>query len=155
MEKWKTIEGYENYEVSTAGNVRNKSTGRILKPYENGVGYLQVGLCKDGKRKKILVHKLVASVWIPNPHNYDTVSHINHDREDNSVDNLQWMSKSNCGKNTAKPKMKKVYCYELDQTFDSIKEAGRKTGVAYQHIGEYCRGKRKTAGGYHWEFVES
>lgn len=167
MEEWKTIEGYENYEVSTAGQVRNKKTGKILKQWKNNRGYLKVNLCKNGKQKCFSVHRLVAIHFITNPHNLPEVNHINENKEDNSVDNLEWCTrqynvnygtgKERAGKTMKNKKIhcKKVYCVELDQTFDSIGEAERKTGIRQQNIGACCSGKLKTAGKYHWKYVES
>lgn len=164
--EWKTITGYENYEVSSEGDIRNKKTGKILKPAKNSTGYLLVGLCKDGKLKSFLVHRLVAETWIPNPNGYPIVNHINENKEDNSVDNLEWCSykyNSNYGtcqqrKGQAKKDSgnggKKVYCVELDQTFNSIKEAERKTGVRHEGILRCCQGKYKTAGNMHWKYVD-
>ena len=169
MEQWKTINGYENYEVSTAGNVRNKRTGRILKPAKNR-GYLQVGLYNEnGKHKTFYIHRLVAIAFIPNPDNLPEVNHINENKEDNSVDNLEWISHKNnmshgtrgerqgkAFKKTLKEKKinyKKVYCVELDQEFDSITEAQEATGA--WNINRCCQGKQETAGGYHWKYVKN
>lgn len=146
------IDGVEyDYEVSNeGGHVRNSKTGNILKAQKNGDGYFQVVLCKDGKVKCFRIHRLVATVWIPNPHNYETVDHIDHNRQNNDVSNLRWLPRSeNCSNNSH---AKKVYCYELDQTFDSIREAEQETGVI--NISKACQGKYKTAGGYHWEYVD-
>lgn len=165
MEQWKTIEGYE-YEVSSEGRIRNKKTGRILKPAKNSSGYLQVVLCKNGKKKSLFVHRLVADVWIPNPDNLPQVNHINENKEDNRVENLEWCTRQyniNHGtrgerqSKTRKEKgscCKKVYCYELDKTFDSISEAGRKTGATREGILRCCQGKQKTTGGMHWKYVD-
>ena len=165
-EQWKTIQGYE-YEVSTEGRIRNKKTGRILKLGKNNRGYLNVILYKNGKQKNFLVHRLVAIAFIPNPDNLPQVNHINENKEDNSVDNLEWISHKNnaChgtrGERIAKTRKekgsccKKVYCYELDQTFDSIKEAERETGILVASIYQCCRGISKTAGKMHWKYVEN
>ena len=72
-EGWKDISNYDNYEVSTFGKVRNKNTGRILKPANNG-GYLYVGL-SNTKTKTFPLHRLVAETFIENPENK---AHVNH-----------------------------------------------------------------------------
>ena len=157
-EQWKTIQGYE-YEVSNEGRVRNSKTGRILKPGKNNRGYLNVILYKNGKQKFFYIHRLVAQAFIPNPENKPTVNHINEDKTDNSVDNLEWATMSEQQRHgtqrerISKSLGKKVYCYELDQTFDSISEAERKTGA--KGIDKACQGKLKTSGKMHWKYVEN
>ena len=158
--EWKQIQGYENYEVSNEGQVRNKKTGKILKPAKNNCGYLQVILYKDNKRKSFLIQRLVADVWIPNPDNLPEVNHIDENKEDNRVENLEWctrqynMSYGTRGKRQSKTQSRKVYCVELDQTFNSIKEAERETGIWHSNITACCQGKIKTTGGYHWKYVD-
>ena len=155
--EWKQIvvDGVEyDYEVSDEqGLVRNMRTGRILKARKNEkTGYILAMLYKNGKQKHFLVHRLVAIMWIPNPNNYDSVNHKDHNKENNNADNLEWMS---IGDNVRDGRSKKVYCYELDQTFNSMAEAERETGVRQPYISACCQGKQKTAGKYHWKYVES
>lgn len=85
MEQWKKIVGYENYEVSNIGRVRNSKTMYILKPQKKE-GYNRIGLYN----KKFLVHRLVAQAFIPNHENKPCVNHINGVRDDNIVENLEW-----------------------------------------------------------------
>ena len=89
MEIWADIEGLEGkYQVSTWGRVRSKN--RILAPYENTKGYLKVGLFKDGKTHKKRVNRLVAQAFIPNPNNYPQVDHLDGNKRNNSITNLEW-----------------------------------------------------------------
>lgn len=90
MERWKKIDGYDNYSVSDMGRVRNDRTGRILKPGNLKQGYTQVHLSKNGKITNHLIHRLVALTFIPNPDNLPQVNHINEDKTDNHVNNLEW-----------------------------------------------------------------
>ena len=68
MEEWKQLPNYENYEVCNLGKVRNKKTGRILKPSNNG-GYQYVGLSSNGLTKTFRIHQLVGLCFIENPNN--------------------------------------------------------------------------------------
>jgi hypothetical protein len=88
-EEWLHVNGYENYEVSNKGNVKNKKTGRKLRPANRG-GYLIVGLCKNSKVKGFPVHRLVASAFIPNPENKPQVNHKDKNRSNNNLENLEW-----------------------------------------------------------------
>ena len=103
MEKeiWKEIEGFGgNYSVSSEGRVRSNgllkgknSKVRILKTELSKKGYLRVGLTKDGKQKKYLVHRLVAIAFLDNPKNLPDVNHKNECKTDNRLINLEWMSR--------------------------------------------------------------
>ena len=93
-EIYKDIVSYEDlYEVSDTGLVRNKVSGKILKPLKNNRGYLHVRLYKDGIGKFKLVHRLVANAFIPNPLNLPEVNHIDENKSNNNVDNLEWCSR--------------------------------------------------------------
>ena len=104
----KAIEGYEGlYEVDEEGNVFSLNYGNTagkvkkLKPRKNTHGYYQVGLWKDKKEKMHLVHRLVAIAFIANPDNKPQVDHINRNRLDNIVDNLQWVTNQQNSFNTS------------------------------------------------------
>lgn len=89
-EVWKPIKGYENYEISSNGRVRNSKTGRTLKQGKNNSGYFQVTLCKNGKPKTFSVHRLVAYCYVQG---YDeTVNHIDGNKTNNYFTNLEWVS---------------------------------------------------------------
>jgi hypothetical protein len=87
-EVWKEVANYDNYEVSSFGNVRNSKTGRILKSTNKG-GYCYVGL-SCGKTKSYMVHRLVALSFIPNPENKAQVNHIDKNGLNNKLSNLEW-----------------------------------------------------------------
>lgn len=87
MEIWKKIDGFETYSVSNMGRVRNDVTGRVLKT-SSVRGYQLVMLCPG--RKMTRVHRLVAQAFIPNPDNLPQVNHINEDKTDNRVENLEY-----------------------------------------------------------------
>lgn len=156
---WKEISGYEGlYEVSDTGLVRSLNfnhTGktRIISPGKQRDGYLAVQLCKDGIRKNLLVHRLVANAFIQNPQNLKTVNHIDEDKTNNNVSNLEWMSH---GDNARYSHNKPVV--QLDKNgnvvvFPSIIEAERQTGIHQGNICSCCRGKLKSAGGYIWRYA--
>lgn len=103
----KLIHNYPEYSITTDGRVfSHKKPGgngkgkvldysykRELKPQKDKKGYLKIILEQNTNRMKSMsIHRLVAETYIPNPHNYDTVNHINQDKTDNRVENLEWMS---------------------------------------------------------------
>ncbi len=87
------IRGYEGYQVSNHGRVKNNKTGKILKPYLTH-GYLRVSLYNDSGRKCKLVHRLVAEAFLPNPDGKSDVNHINGCKTDANACNLEWVSAS-------------------------------------------------------------
>ena len=175
IEIWRDISGFEEkYQISNLGNVKSlnyNNTGRagLLKPSQLANGYLQVALSKNNNRTMKLVHCLVAEAFIPNPNNLPKVNHIDEDKTNNYVDNLEWCSaqynvnygsrnervatarRGIYGKNkTCKP----VLCIETNMIYSGAYEAQQKTGISSGNIGQVCSSKRKTAGGYHWCYAE-
>jgi len=88
-EEWLPIKDFENYEISSLGQVRNTNTGRILKLTTKG-GYIFTGLWSNSKVKTIAVHRLVALAFIENPENKPQVNHKDKNRSNNNVSNLEW-----------------------------------------------------------------
>lgn len=157
MEVWKkvnSIEGFEeygNYEVSNLGKIRNCISNKILKPRVLKSGYLLVCLSTNGKAKNFYLHRLIALAFLPNPNNFTDVDHINSDKTNNAIDNLQWLSHEN---NVKKSNNKQVLCIELNRIFESTTEASKQLGLEQCNISRCCNGERKTCGGYHWDFID-
>lgn len=92
IEEWKIIGENNNYAVSNTGKIKNVKTDRILRPVRNTFGYMQIGLNKNGKTSFRLVHRLVAQAFIPNPENLSDVTHKDYNKENNIVENLEWVN---------------------------------------------------------------
>lgn len=94
MEIWTNVEDYPNYLVSNRGRVKNAKTNRILKFGKHRQGYSLVWLCDSEGRHGKSVHRLVAEAFLPNPEDKDQVNHIDGNKSNNDVNNLEWSSGS-------------------------------------------------------------
>ena len=157
MEIWKNIEGYEEYQISTHGNVKSLRFGkeRILKPATNKKGYLRVILSKQGKLKGYLIHRLVAEAFIDNPNNYQQVNHRDEDKANNYIENLEWCTpKYNINYGTRTEKIsKQVLCIETGVVYTSTHQVERQLGFSNSYISKCCNGKYKQAYNFHWKYV--
>ena len=98
-ERWCWVEGYEGlYMVSNQGRImgtpKPNNFGHFLKLNTKKTGYVNVCLCKENKKSGFAVHRLVANAFLPNPDGKPEVNHINGDRSDNRIENLEWVTRS-------------------------------------------------------------
>ncbi len=90
-EQWKVIPGFDSYEISNTGKIRSHVRKEIImKPADNGVGYLRVVLHQNDKKRSVYVHRLVASAFVENPDNKPLINHIDNNPLNNNADNLEW-----------------------------------------------------------------
>ena len=176
METWKDIPGYEGlYQVSNIGNVRSMNYmghGAVKKLTLkcNNTGRLWVDLCKNGSPKCFLVHRLVALAFIPNPNGYPQINHIDENPKNNRVENLEWCTalynvraynerhpdKLNAprGPNkNIKPVNQISREGKVVKTWANSKEVMRELGWSDWSISECCRGNRKSAYGFIWQYA--
>ena len=178
MEIWKDIKGYEGlYQVSNYGRVKRLSrringghnqggTGRvvpekILKPYLLPTGYYDFSLIKNGKYKHHSLHRLIAEAFIPNPHNFPEIDHIDRNTLNNDLSNLRWVDKKVQNNNRDLSNMIDKYSKPILQhkegvvikEWDSIADAGR-AGFTSSQICLCCQGKRKSHKGFQWKYKE-
>ena len=154
------IAGYDGlYAITNDGKVWSYRKNTFLNPYLTR-GYLKVCLYKDKSKKQVLIHRLVAEAFLPNPQNLPQINHKDENKKNNCVDNLEWCDAKyniNYGERNrkiARSHCKKVYCVELDKVFESAKLAATELNLFDSNIAKCCKGKSKTTGGYHWEYID-
>lgn len=187
MEKevFRDVLGYEGlYQVSNYGRVKSLERKNIfycglrkehlerptkekfLNYNKSNRGYLQVCLTKNGKSKTYTVHRLVAKAFLPNLKNKKQVNHIDGNKENNNIDNLEWVTSSENNKHAFitglnKPhNMRKVNQYDLQGNFikqwnsitDFLKE--NSLNLKNSNITTCCKGKRKNAYGFIWKYAD-
>jgi hypothetical protein len=179
-EVWKDVVGYEGrYQVSNFGNVKSLRYGgrdgaQNLVPKCNNSGRLWVELIVNGKKKCMLIHRLVATAFLPNPNNYPQVNHIDENPKNNRLENLEWCTGSynvrsyyanhpdffRNRKSTPKRKRrldKAINQYTLDGDFIKMWPNSREIEIQNNwsawSIQECCRGNRKKAYGYTWQYA--
>ena len=163
-EEWKMIPGYEGlYMVSNWGRVFSIRANRVLKNRFTG-RYLQVSLCKNGKIKQFFVHRLVAEAFIQNPDNLPCVNHINEDKTDNRVENLEWCTwEYNNNYGTKGQRISKTKSIEVEQwslggelikVWPSQQEIKRVLGFQQSNISKCCNGERHTAHDFVWKWKQ-
>ena len=185
QEIWKDVSGFNGkYQVSNLGNVKSfnrrfhKGEPFMLKLRDGGKGYYKVVLYGDNNQKRqVEIHRLVAETFIPNPLNLNCVNHIDGNKTNNSVSNLEWCTPAYNNQHAfrtglrsgSKPWLGKtgfqnassIPVTQIDlstgkpiATFGSMEEAGRLTGCSPQKIGKCCKGVFSQTHGYGWKYAD-
>lgn len=180
-EIWKEIEGTNGaYLVSNLGRVKSlnfrmqKGVERVMTGGKDEKGYVTVTIAVLKGRKTQKVHRLVAKAFIPNPKNLPEVNHIDGDKTNNCVDNLEWTNRKGNMSHAARTGAMDNAVAELqkwnnanwkipviatdiasgqEKRFESITEAAKSLGVTVSKISACIKGDRKTTGGYKFRKV--
>lgn len=162
-EIWKDIEGYEGlYQVSNLGRVKRFTSGRILKDCKITGGYIGVNLSKNSIKSTKKIHRLVSQAFIPNPENKPEVNHIDENKSNNNVNNLEWVTrKENNNHGTRNERSSKTKSIPIIATnlktgelkeFYSGKECARQLGLHTSNIAAVLKGRYKQTGGYTFKY---
>lgn len=164
--KTKEIQGFEKYLITENGTVINSQTNKVLKPCNNGNGYLYVSL---GRKNHRYIHRLVAEAFIPNPDNLPQIDHIDTDKTNNNVSNLRWVTRKQNINNpitlariqntpsgsSSKLAKQVIGCSVTNNSiikFGSIAEAATYVGCKSSSISNCIAKRTKSVKGYRWEF---
>lgn len=164
-EIWKDVKDYEElYQVSNLGRVKRVTSGRILKGSKQTPGYLRVDLYKNGSKSKKLIHRLVAEAFIPNSENKSQVNHIDENKTNNMVSNLEWMTaKENLNHGTRNKRSSKTKSIPIIATnlktgkskeFYGSNECARQLNLNQGNITKVLKGRYKQTGGYTFQYKE-
>lgn len=169
QEIWKDIKGYEGlYQISNLGNVKSfprKGTHtikeRIIKFTKSNKGYCIAVLKNNYVQKALSVHRLVAQAFIPNPDNLPQVNHIDGNKLNNCVDNLEWCTNKQNRKHASKNHLlftRHINQYDLDGNFIkewySVMEASKFYDINCNSLRSACRSKKGIYKGFIWKYVE-
>lgn len=173
-EIWVNIPGYEGlYQVSNFGRVRGLKRNKVLLSPLTNKGYAHVNLSKDGKYKTIAVHRLVLMSFTDESEWKEEVNHIDYDRSNNRLDNLEWMTKlenvrysipnrpTHFVKTVYKPTknfksvVQETLKGEVVKVWSNLSTIYRELGLEQTPIKKCCEGKPhcKTAYGYKWKYI--
>ena len=167
MEIWKDIKDYEEqYEVSSYGRIRNKRTQQILKGDKNSLGYCRVTLYSPIK-KRFFVHRLVAYHFVDGYSEELVVNHKDGNKQNNNVENLEWVTKSEndlhaykLGLRKANPSQyrKKIESFDLItnqkiKDYRNVDECVKDLGIARSNIYNCCNGKQLSCKGVGLRYI--
>lgn len=169
------IKDFPDYYITDTGDVYSRITGRFIKMKLSLAknGYLRVQVCRNHKKYIKLVHRLVAETFIPNPENKCDVNHIDGNKQNNNVENLEWATRSENELHSYRILKKKPNCpntnkFGKDSTramlvqqikdckviaeFYGVREASRTTGINCHAIYNCCQKRSKSSGGFQWKY---
>jgi len=161
-EEWKVIEDGANYEISSYGQVRNKSTNKILKPLLLS-GYMVITFRINNEKILSKIHRLVATKFLVRTDETHVVNHKDGNKLNNNVENLEWISQSENVKHAFrtglnKGKKNKVYQYTINNVFirefNSPIDIEKELGIPRTRILDICEGKGSKTGGYIWKYSD-
>ena len=166
MVSWRKIKNYPRYKVSSDGDIKSLKTGDIMKPFIANNGYLTVKLYDGIKHHPKAIHRLVAETFYDGDHEGLEVNHIDGNKLNNSIENLEWCSHSANTRHAienglftpyklppySRPGIR-VRIIETGEEFSSLTDCAKRVGGVIQGVCQCLNGTKKTYKGYHYEQI--
>lgn len=154
------IPGYEGlYAATEDGKIFSYKKKSFIDPHSyTHNGYKQIQLWKNGKATNYKWHRLIAMTFIPNPNNLPQVNHVDENKDNNRVENLEWCTQEhniNHGtrnERASNKNKKRVRCVETGEVFESVNDAAAKNLVCSNTMSQHLHGKHKTCAGKHFKY---
>ena len=169
-ERWRVHPFFVDLAISSWGRVKSLKTGQLRKTPAGKRGYPVISYTRDGKTRLLTVHRLVAQAFLPNPEELPQVNHIDGDKTNNHLSNLEWVSardnmlharRTGLHKSDGDKAVLQIYGDKIVAMYKSASEAARCTGARRAQIGCVCRAvgtsleaHYRTAGGFKWRFAD-
>jgi hypothetical protein len=172
MEIWKASQVLSGYEVSSEGRIRSvdrlvirvnnapiRCKGRLLDPKPGNHGYKLVYPKRDSRKHPVLIHRLIAHEFVPNPHDLPVVNHKDGNKSNNHPSNLEWCTQQQNLAHAKSMGLRRVERAVLAMGegagfwYPSAMQASRHLGVSRPCISAALNGKQATAGKFRWEFA--
>jgi hypothetical protein len=145
------IEGFPSYLITPCAKVYSKKSSRYLTTYKADKGYIRVSICRNGVPYTKILHRLVANTFIENPENKREVNHIDGNKSNNHVSNLEWVTHAENMKHAKttglmrarkqKGGYKAVICTATDKVYPTVRIAAEQTGTNIRTLYGYLEGR--------------
>lgn len=158
FEYWRSIPSFPVYSASNYGRIRNDGTGRIMHVYVNPRGYLQLTLRRDNQQIAARVHRLVAEAFLGGPHPGFDVNHIDGDKTNNCIENLEWCTRKENVSHAIRtgirpgPRRKAVKIIDTGEEFVSLRACAEYIGVDVSCV-RWALSHDGVCKGYHIEYI--
>ena len=168
---WKIVKQNNNYMVNENGQIKSIKKDKILTPKLNHDGYLRIQLWKNNKNVYVAIHRLVAEAFINNPYNKPFINHIDGNKSNNNVSNLEWCTQkenirhaydtglAHGRRNEQNVNSKKINVYDKNmnfiKTYPSTMEIERQLNISHALISAYCKNKKIYKNIYYFRYAET